>query len=371
MHVVVAGGGSAGHVNPALSVADALRRAVPEIGITMLGTAGGLETELVPARGYPLVEIPRVALPRRPTLDLASLPARLMKAVTEAGRVIGDVRADVVVGFGGFVALPAYLAARRKGVPIVVHEANVRPGLANRVGARFTSYVAVAFPGTPLPHARYVGLPLRRAVADLDRDALRAEARAAFGLLDDAPTLLVTGGSQGASRLNETMVAAAPSVAAAGVQVLHHAGKTHAAGVAEAIERAGGTRTDTVPPWVVVPYVDRMELAYAAADLAVCRAGANTCAELAAVGLPAVYVPLGHGNGEQRLNALPTVRAGGGLLVANADFDAEWVRANVVPLVCDEERLAAMGKAAATHGRRGADDELAALVLEAIATGHR
>jgi UDP-N-acetylglucosamine--N-acetylmuramyl-(pentapeptide) pyrophosphoryl-undecaprenol N-acetylglucosamine transferase len=258
-----------------------------------------------------------------------------------------------VVGFGGYVALPAYLAARRRGVPIVVHEANARPGLANRVGARLTGYVAVSVPGTRLPHARYLGLPLGRAVAQLDRAARRIEARAAFGLDADRPTLLVTGGSQGARRINTAVAAAAPALAAAGVQVLHHAGRANADTVRDEVrstlEHAAGA-----PPYVVLPYIDRMELAYAAADLAVCRAGANTCAELAAVGLPAVYVPLPHGNGEQRLNAAPIVEAGGGLLVADADLDGHWVARNVPRLVCDAEQLATMAKAAAAHGRRGA-----------------
>ncbi|MFL6137644.1 MAG: undecaprenyldiphospho-muramoylpentapeptide beta-N-acetylglucosaminyltransferase [Frankiaceae bacterium] len=364
MHVVVAGGGTAGHVNPALAVADALRRADGAIGVTMLGTATGLEAELVPARGYELAEIPRVPLPRRLTPALAVLPLRVVEAVRAAGAALDRVKADVVVGFGGYVALPAYLAARRRGTPIVVHEANARPGLANRVGARFATHVAVSFPGTRLPHARYVGIPLRRAVADLDRAAQRAHARATFGLHPDRPTLLVTGGSQGARRINEAAVAAAPALAAAGVQVLHHAGRDHAAGVEQSL--GGAHRPEPgAPPYVVLPYIERMELAYAAADLAVCRAGAMTCAELAAVGLPAAYVPLAHGNGEQRLNAQPVVAAGGGLLIPDDELDAARLVATVVPLLADPDRLAAMSRAAAAHGRRGADDELARLVVAA------
>ncbi|MFW5899166.1 MAG: glycosyltransferase, partial [Jiangellaceae bacterium] len=147
MHVVLAGGGTAGHVEPALATADALRRSDPAAHLVLLGTERGLETRLVPDRGYELALIPPVPLPRRPTPDLARLPWRLRRAIREAGAVLRAHRADVVAGFGGYVALPAYLAARKAGVPIVVHEANARPGLANRIGARLTPFVASAAPG--------------------------------------------------------------------------------------------------------------------------------------------------------------------------------------------------------------------------------
>jgi UDP-N-acetylglucosamine--N-acetylmuramyl-(pentapeptide) pyrophosphoryl-undecaprenol N-acetylglucosamine transferase len=356
VHVVLAGGGTAGHVEPALALADALRRANPQVGVTALGTERGLETRLVPERGYELVLIPPVPLPRRPTPDLARVPARLAGAVRAVIRVLDQVGADVVVGFGGYVALPAYLAARRRRVPLVVHEANARPGLANRIGARLTPYVAVSTPDSPLPHARYVGLPLRRTISTLDRAALRSAAWEEFGLEVDRATLLVFGGSQGARRLNLTMSAAASAVAGAGIQVLHATGK----GNTVELDLPPGS-----PPYVTVPYLDRMDLAYAAADLALCRAGAMTCAELAAVGLPAAYVPLPIGNGEQELNARPVVRAGGGVLVRDADLTPEWVLSTVVPLLTDPGRLATMSAAAADFGRRDADEILAAMVRDA------
>jgi UDP-N-acetylglucosamine--N-acetylmuramyl-(pentapeptide) pyrophosphoryl-undecaprenol N-acetylglucosamine transferase len=356
MHAVLAGGGTAGHIEPAMSLADALRRGDPAVGITALGTARGLETTLVPARGYPLELIPAVPLPRRPGRDLLRVPANLAAAVRRTGQILQRVGADVVVGFGGYVAMPAYVAARRHRVPIVVHEANARPGIANRIGARLTPYVAVGMPGSRLPHARYLGIPLRRSIATLDREAERAAARRYFGLRADLPTLLVVGGSSGARRLNQVMSTAAADVVGAGVQVLHAVGRGNPLPVETPREAA---------PYVAVPYVERMDLAYAAADLAMCRAGATTCAELAAVGLPAAYVPLPIGNGEQRLNAAPVVAAGGGVLVEDADLDAVWIRRVLLPLLADRERLAGMGKAAAGFGRRDADETLAALVREA------
>jgi len=358
MHVVLAGGGTAGHIEPALALADALRRDDPTVGITALGTERGLETRLVPERGYELAFLPAVPLPRRPTPDLLKVPGRLAGAVARVAEILDEVKADVLVGFGGYVAMPAYLAARRRGVPIVVHEANARPGLANRIGARFTDFVAVSTPDTRLPHARYIGIPLRPAIATLDREAARDEARDYFGLAPDPPTLFVTGGSQGARRLNDAVSAAAAQLAVAGVQVLHVTGPHNTVNVIG--ERGGG------PPYVTIPYLNRMDLAYSAADLALCRAGAMTCAELAAVGLPAVYVPLPIGNGEQRLNAAPVVRAGGGLLIEDADLDTFSIQEVVVPLLKDSGRLVQMSEAAARFGRRNADVELVAMVREAV-----
>lgn len=358
MHVVVAGGGSAGHIEPALAFADALRRRDPAAEVTALGTERGLDTRLIPARGYPLRLIPPVPIPRRDPVGLLKVPARLKAAVSAAEAVLRSVQADALVGFGGFVAGPAYLAARRARVPIVVHEANPRPGWANRLGARLTTYVATSFPDTPIRHGRLVGLPIRRAVATLDRAGRRGEGRAAYGLDPDRPTLLVTGGSQGARRINEAAAGAAGHLRSKGVQVLHATGPAQTVQVPDAA---------TSPPYVVVPYLDRMELAYAAADLVLCRAGANTVVELTAVGLPAAYVPLPIGNGEQELMARPVVEAGGGLLVDDASCTPEWVRSALTPLLTDPARLATMSAAAASSGRRDADDRLVDLVLEAVA----
>ena len=358
--VLLAGGGTAGHVSPLLALADCLRRREPDVRIVALGTAEGLEARLVPARGYDLEVVPKVPMPRRPSADLLRLPGSLRRAVAAADAAIGSSRARVVVGFGGYVATPAYLAARRRGIPIVIHEQNARPGLANKLGARFATHVAVTFPGTPLPGATLTGMPLRREIALLDRKARRAEALAAFGLDPQWPTVLVTGGSLGAQRINDAFRESVTSLQAEGVQVLHvtGAGKEFAVG-----ERGAGA------PYVVVPYADRMELAYASADIVVARSGANTVCELTAVGLPAAYVPLPIGNGEQRLNAEAVVAAGGGLVVEDADLTPTWVETTLVPLLRDATRLGEMAAAAASVGRRDGDELLADLVADAAAAG--
>ncbi|HEY2834905.1 MAG TPA: undecaprenyldiphospho-muramoylpentapeptide beta-N-acetylglucosaminyltransferase [Sporichthyaceae bacterium] len=357
--MVLAAGGTAGHIEPALALADALRRRDPSVGITVLGTATGMENTLVPARGYPVVHVPRVPLPRRPTVDLLRLPGRLRGAVRTAGELFDELRPDVLVGFGGYVCVPAYLAARKRKLPIVVHEANTPAGVANRIGARFTPFVATTARADDLPHGRLIGLPLRRSIATLDRPALRAEARAQYGLQPDLPTLLVFGGSQGARSINRAASESASALRTAGIQVLHAVGR----------DNVGSVRVDESgkgAPYVIVPYLERMDLAYAAADLALCRSGAMTCAELAAVGLPAWYVPLPIGNGEQRRNAKPVVDAGGGGIVEDSDLTAAWVEANVVPLLRDADGIAAMSRAAAQHGRPDADEVLADLVYEAV-----
>ena len=205
MRAVLAGGGSAGHVSPLLALADRLMADEPDSEVVALGTESGLEARLVPARGYRLHPVPKVPFPRRPSPKALRLPRDLRAAIRASRQAIDDLDAEVVVGFGGYVAAPAYLAARQARVPIVVHEQNSRPGFANRLGARLTRSVAVSFPGTPLPHAVRTGLPLRREIVELQIDALRPAARAAFNLDPARTTLLVFGGSLGAQRLNEVV----------------------------------------------------------------------------------------------------------------------------------------------------------------------
>ncbi len=365
LSVVLAGGGTAGHVEPAMAVADALREIDPSVRITALGTERGLETRLVPDRGYDLELIVPVPLPRRLTGDLIRLPVRVRRAVRQTRAIFDNVEADVVIGFGGYVALPAYLAARRgplrrARVPVVIHEANARAGLANRVGARRAQRVLSAVPDSGLHGAEVVGVPVRGSITSLDRAALRHTARAHYGFDDDALVLLVFGGSQGAVSLNNAVSAAANDLAAAGVSVLH------AHGPKNIIELPPPTLEDApgAPRYVALPYLDRMDLAYAAADIAVCRSGAMTVAEVSAVGLPAIYVPLPIGNGEQRLNALPVVEAGGGVIVADRDLTPETLARMVIDIVADTGRLSEMTSAATLSGHPGAARRVAQVALD-------
>jgi UDP-N-acetylglucosamine--N-acetylmuramyl-(pentapeptide) pyrophosphoryl-undecaprenol N-acetylglucosamine transferase len=361
--IVLAGGGTGGHIYPLLAFADAVRWHFPEVRITALGSPKGMENELIPPAGYDLRVIPAFQLPRSVNLNLLRTPDRMYKSAHAAGKVIDEVEADVVVGFGGYVSVPAYLAAWRRELPIVIHEVNVPPGVANRMGMKFTKYVAVGFPHQPrqadsLRDARVVGVPLRTAIARMDRPALHPQALAHFGLRPDLPVLFVSGGSSGARTINLAVAAAAKRLTHAGIQVLHVRG-----GRNEEFD----VPSDLPVPYVVVPYLSDMQLGYAAADLMLCRGGAITVAETTAIGMPAIYVPYPHSNQEQKRNALPVVEAGGGILVDNAELTPEWIERTVIPLARDPQRLAAMGAAAAGYGRRDGDEALLDFVCEAVA----
>ncbi|SDK07230.1 UDP-N-acetylglucosamine-N-acetylmuramylpentapeptide N-acetylglucosamine transferase [Actinopolyspora mzabensis] len=352
--VVVAGGGTAGHIEPAMALADAVRRLRPDASVVALGTERGLETDIVPARGYPLELVPPVPMPRKASPELLRMPSKVRDSVRRTREVLERVGADVVVGFGGYVSLSAYLGARGR-VPIVVHEANARAGLSNKVGARFAREVLAAVPDSGLPGARTIGIPLRESITTLDRASLRAQARAHYGLRPDAPTVLVFGGSQGAQTLNTAFSGASDELGRAGIGVLHAHGPKNTVAVRE---------LPGAPPYVPVPYLERMDLAYAAADLVVCRSGAMTVAEVSAVGLPAVFVPLPHGNGEQALNAQPVVTAGGAKLISDAELTPQRVIDEILPLAGDSDVLARMNRATLGTGHREADRVLAETTLE-------
>jgi UDP-N-acetylglucosamine--N-acetylmuramyl-(pentapeptide) pyrophosphoryl-undecaprenol N-acetylglucosamine transferase len=360
---LLAGGGTAGHVNPLLAVADALRERDPDAEILVLGTREGLEARLVPERGYELLFVDKVPFPRRPNRDAAAFPTRFRRAVAQVRTHLRDRGVDVVVGFGGYASAPAYVAANRTGVPVVVHEANARPGMANVLGARSAAGVGVAFAGTPLKRSRVVGMPLRREIVELDRAALRTEAAEYFGLDAARPTLLVFGGSLGAQRLNEAFGhghgGAWRDIVDAGWQLIH----------------VTGDRSTLVDPgatgYAMRRYVDRMDLAFALADLIVSRAGAATVSEISALGIPAVYVPYAVGNGEQALNAASAVKGGAAILIPDAEFTAERVRADVLPLLADDARRAAMTGAAASVGTRTGTENVVAMIDEALAAHPR
>ena len=355
---LLAGGGTAGHVNPLLALADAITAAEPDSKVWALGTAEGLEAELVPARGYELVKVAKLPFPRRPSAYALRFPFRFAAAVAGLKKFMRANHVDVVVGFGGYASAPAYVAAKQLGLPVVVHEANSLPGFANKLGAKSARAVAVAFANTPLPGAIHVGMPLRREVEAIaatepgspERALLRAQAREHFGFDQSAPVLLVTGGSLGAKRINDAIVGSRSVLDAAGIQILHIVGGRSEL---EPVDAGSYKR---------IAYCDRMDLAIAAADFAVSRAGASTVSEFAAVGLPAVYVPYAVGNGEQRFNVEALVAAGGGILVSDSEFDADWVRNQLVPLISDSRGLGKYASAARGQGIADGTARLFALV---------
>lgn len=335
---LLAGGGTAGHVNPLLALADEIRRNEPDANIIALGTAEGLEARLVPERGYELVTIARLPFPRKIGRYAFEFPKKYLETKSFVKRLLVERKVDAVIGFGGYASAPAYDAAKSLNIPYGIHEANALPGMANRKGAPGASFVAVTFPETKLSKAQVTGMPLRREIEALLKGVDKASARKSFGLAPDVATILVTGGSLGAKRLNETIEASRAVLKAAGVQVLHIMGnRSELPEVAE-------------PGYVRIAYCDQMELAIASADLAVSRSGAATVSEFSAIGLPAVYVPYPVGNGEQALNAAAAVSAEAALLVKDAEFTPEYVSATVVPLISDSKRIARMSASATLVG---------------------
>ncbi|WP_083090416.1 undecaprenyldiphospho-muramoylpentapeptide beta-N-acetylglucosaminyltransferase [Actinomyces vulturis] len=367
LRVLLAGGGTAGHVNPLLATAHAL---VNEHGATVriLGTREGLEARLVPQAGYEMSVVDRVPLPRKPSADLLKLPARLKGAINQAKVAIRAVNADVVVGFGGYVSTPAYLAAKSLGIPVVIHEQNARPGLANKVGARTAKAVALTFESTPLTARRgetsVVGMPLRKAIEDLAADlrdpakrgARRAHAAQQLGMDPSMPTVLITGGSLGAQHINEAVCGVIEAGLPGGIQVLHLTGCGKDQPVRDAVEKAGvGER------YKVLDYLNDMDQALSLATAVVCRSGAGTVAELTAVGLPAMYVPLPIGNGEQKRNCADVVAAGGGIMVPDAQCTPETL-GEFMAGVCDDQRMLTMSRNAAQSGVVDGASRLASIV---------
>ncbi|MFM6977993.1 MAG: undecaprenyldiphospho-muramoylpentapeptide beta-N-acetylglucosaminyltransferase [Micrococcales bacterium] len=347
---LLAGGGTAGHVNPLLSLADRIRFYEPESRIFTLGTREGLESQLIPARGYELSFVPKLPFPRRPNGYAVAFPLRFLRAVEKVRKIIRENNVEVVVGFGGYASAPAYVAARLEKISIVVHEANALPGMANKIGAKFAHRVGVAFTESTLPGAILVGMPLRSEIENVAKVRNQDNARKHFGLDSDSFTLLVTGGSLGAKRINDTIEASRDLLSAAGVQVLH----------------VVGGKSDLQPlkqkGYLRMTYCDRMDLAIAAADFAVSRAGATTVAELTAVGVPALYIPYAVGNGEQAHNLKSVIQAGGGVTCSDANFDREYVARELVPLLSSSKKLKEMAASAKSLGILDGTERLYQLV---------
>lgn len=353
--VVLAGGGTAGHTSPLIATAQALAELDPQVGITCIGTAKGLETKVIPQAGLHLELIRPVPLPRRLNLDLVKLPWHLVQSVREARAILRNARAEVLVGFGGYVSIPAYLAARTMRIPVCVHEANRVVGIANKVAARFARFTGYTFPETRIRGGVRIGMPINRSITA--PTITREEARARFGLDADRPTLLVSGGSQGARAINEAVRAAIPELLGKGIQILHVMGGKNFTDADVVITDPSGAR------YVPVAYVDAMVEAYMAADLMVGRAGAGTVMETAVLGLPVVFIPLPWGNGEQARNAAGLVADGAGIMLPETELSATRLVEVVVPAITDPKELSRMGELARPHSPADAADVLARQAL--------
>lgn len=365
LSVVIGAGGTGGHIYPGLALAEALRRADPDAVISFIGTERGLETSLIPAAGYRLHTVDMI--PFDPALGAKRflLPAALLRSGAQARSVLRTQKAQVVVGMGGYPSAPAIVGAKMAGLPSVIHESNAVPGRANQFAARLTEHLTVAFDGSRAhlsggERALTVGMPIAASLAALDRPALREEARRAFGIPEGPRVVLFNGGSLGAARLTAAAVGLAARWRGRGD--VHLLVKTGPAALAETrrklIDAGAG------PVAQAVPYLDRMDLAYAVADLVVCRAGSATIAELATTGVPAVLVPYPHAPGDhQTHNARVLSDAGAAHLVPDAETTADRLAELIDPLLADPARLAVMGRAADPGHHARAADLLAETVI--------
>jgi len=355
MKIVLAGGGTAGHIEPALAVARTWRANHAGDQIEFLGTKSGLENQLVPAAGFNLSHISKVVIPRKISLSLFVAPTTLTQAFLEARALLKG--ADLLIGFGGYVSAPAYLAARSLKMPIVIHEANAKPGLANRLGALFTNHLAVAQPvkSGKLSRALITGLPLRSDVSKAlqvsgsDWSAARSKAKAALGMSASQPVVAIFFGSQGSVALNKVIADSLPIFEKIGAQLLHAVGKSNQ------LPKAG-------PNYKPVSYIEDMAGTYLAADLIIARSGAVTCSEVNALGRYALFIPLPIGNGEQKVNARLVTEQSRGEIIDQSEFTPQWIEKHLDRLLKNSERASAAGNPSDLL----ASEKIVALMEEAL-----
>jgi UDP-N-acetylglucosamine--N-acetylmuramyl-(pentapeptide) pyrophosphoryl-undecaprenol N-acetylglucosamine transferase len=359
---LIAGGGTAGHVQPAIAIARALAdRGHPAASIEVVGSERGIETRLVPAAGFALTTLPGRGFERRLSLRNVRSAFALLVAFGRAWRLVGRRKPRVVVSVGGYASVPCALAAVLRRVPVVVAEQNAAPGAANRLVGRFAKACAVSFEGTPLPRAVVTGNPVRPEVLAIDRVRDASSARTKLDVEPGRRVVLVFGGSLGALRINRAALEAARRwVARSDLHLRHVVGSRDWAEIT-----AGGPPIPADAPlrYQAVEYDDDMPTSLAAADIAVCRAGSSTSFELLAVGLPAVLVPSPYVTADhQTANARHIERAGAAVVVPDAELDGARLVAEVDTLLSDPHHLEHMASAGRAAARPDAADAIAELV---------
>lgn len=361
--IVIAAGGTGGHIYPGLALGAALRRAHPDASVTFVGTPRGLEGQLIPAAGWELRLVDMVPLSGQSTLRL---PVALIRSVIQAHKILRETKATVAVGMGGYASVPLICAARLRRLPSVIHESGAIPGRANLLAARFTPNVALAFHQArrsfpARSELRTVGMPLDDTLGNFDRARLRDEARSAFSLPEGTMMVMVNGGSQGAASLNRLAVGLAQRWKDRNdIRILLKAGPAHEDAVARELAANGGARIVEL-----TRYIERMDYAYAACDFAICRGGAGTISELAVVELPAILVPYPHAPYDhQAVNAATLVDEGGAVMVRDNQARPDVVGPIIEQRLADPLAMAAMRRGLHAIARPHAADELAEWVLE-------
>jgi len=365
-YAVVTGGGTSGHVLPALAIADALVAAGhPKESIHYVGTQRGVEQRLAPESGYAHTLLDVVGLQRSLSSRNLAFPSKLRAATKQAEQLLRDLQPSVVVNVGGYGSFPATWAAKRLGIPYVVVSYDRRPGLVSKVMAKRAAAVAVAFEGSALPHAELVGAPVRGEMVTLDRAASRSDARRMLDLPDDRFVVAVMCGSLGAAVVNRTVVEAVERLADRRDLAVHHVvGDRFLAQAAPARDGAEGIL------YRVIGYENRMPQLYAAADLLVTRAGAGTIAELATVGAPAIVVPWPDAAENHQVdNAKVLSQQGAALLIEQPEFTADRLVHEIEAFLAEPARLAVMAHRAHEAGAVHRSGALVALVERVAAKG--
>jgi UDP-N-acetylglucosamine--N-acetylmuramyl-(pentapeptide) pyrophosphoryl-undecaprenol N-acetylglucosamine transferase len=351
MRAILAGGGTGGHVIPALAIANQLKKSYGA-EVLFIGTARGIENRLVPAAGYPLQLVRVGALKNVSLVTRLKTAFDLPRAIWDAGHMLNQFAPDVVIGVGGYASGPAMLAAVVKHIPTLAFEPNVVPGFANRMVARFVSAAAVHFGETAkyFRHAEVTGVPVRQAFFEIPPK--RA----------GTPTLLVFGGSQGAHAINDAMIRCLPALLreAPGIHIIHQTGERDINNAFEGYRKVIGTTG--VLKFDLFPFIEDMPAAFARADLVVCRSGASTVAEIAAAGKPAVFVPFPRAaDDHQRVNAEALERAGAAVVVEESKLEGVWLAETIAALLQDSPRLQKMSQAARGLAHPNAARDIAAL----------
>jgi UDP-N-acetylglucosamine--N-acetylmuramyl-(pentapeptide) pyrophosphoryl-undecaprenol N-acetylglucosamine transferase len=361
VRVLFTGGGTGGHIYPALALAAALEKG--NSSLLFVGTAGGLEQELVPRAGFHLRTITVSGLERRLSVKNVLTFFRLAKGMGQAYRILREFRPHVVVGTGGYVSLPVVFVATRLGIPTLIHEQNVLPGLANKFLSRFVTTVAVTYAESErhFPRARRLvetGNPIRNEILDLNRE----EGKGRLGLKDEGQLLLVFGGSRGARPINEAMLKALPILSGQSqITIYFITGNDDFEHVRQVLNP--GIGKEKMGNIIIKPYLHDMPAGLAAADLVVARAGATTIAELTARGIPAVLIPSPYVTGNhQEYNARLLERRGAAAVILEKELTGPSLAAKVLEILQDPSQLRRMGTSSFTLGQREAVEKLVALI---------
>lgn len=355
MKILLAGGGTAGHIEPALAVARSLRSSHPSCELLFLGSKEGLETEIIPRSGFELFLIPKVKVPRRLTPTLLLTPFQLLTAIRETMRALSGVNA--AIGFGGYISAPLYIAAKLKHVPFLIHEQNAKPGIANRLGAYLTPNIALSYRlnSGALKKGVFTGIPLRADVqkalqgASRNWPSARVEAKkritVKYGIDPALPIIFIFGGSQGSQAINSVIADSREIFANAKFSVIHGVGRNNSLPSRDA-------------SYVALDYITEMADLYLASDIVIARSGAVTCAEVGALARFALFIPLPVGNGEQALNAAPLVASGRAQLIQQSEFNSGWLEENISGLAMQSRNAPSEGDDSGVN----AADRIAAMV---------